>query len=271
MVQGGMGAHSEAQDLLESFLVAGLDLAAEPKGTALAVLQCSSSGVVLQSLKLGVEDQDVLEVATSLVKLGIDCALGWPLEFANFVRDYSTANFAEQIFDGGIDWRRRLAYRETDREVQRVTGRWPLSVSTDRLGMTALRCAGLLSKMRDASQPVDRSGSGLAVEVYPAATLRIWGLHTDGYRNSSDVRQEMVAKLKASAPWLEIGGFESLMVDSCDAFDAVIAALAALSAATGHSTSAPRDKLDVAKIEGWVALPKISLTELWQELQGAQG
>jgi hypothetical protein len=53
-----------------------------------------------------------------------------------------------------------------------------------------------------------------------------------------------------------------LMIESCDAFDAVIAALAASSAAFGQSTSPPADKLEVAQIEGWVALPLKQLSEM---------
>jgi len=243
-------------------LIAGLDLAAEPKGTALAVFEWSQNRVNLLSLQVGVDDETVVAAAANFAKLGIDCALGWPSEFANFVKAYSSASLEGQAFDGGIDWRRKLAYRETDREVHRLTGRWPLSVSTDRLGMTALRCAGLLSKLQQSGLHIDRSGRGLVVEVYPAASMRIWGLKIDGYRNSAETREALVEQLGVAAPWLELAGFEALMVQSCDAFDAVIAALAAGSAALGQSTAAPEDKLQKAQIEGWLALPKSSLAEL---------
>jgi len=44
--------------------------------------------------------------------------------------------------------------------------------------------------------------------------------------------------------------------------ETVIAALAASSAAFGQSTSPPADKLAVAQIEGWVALPLKQLSEM---------
>jgi predicted nuclease with RNAse H fold len=110
-------------------LIAGLDLAAEPKGTALAVLEWSQNRVNLLSLAVGVDDETVVEAAPNFDKLGIDCALGWPIEFTNFLRVYSRANISGQTFDGDIDWRRTLAYRETDREVRRLAGRWPSSGS----------------------------------------------------------------------------------------------------------------------------------------------
>ena len=245
-------------------LIAGLDLAAEPKGTALAVLDWSQNRVNLLNLAVGLDDQIVVEAAPNFDKVGIDCALGWPVEFSSFLKAYSRANISGQTFDGGIDWRRKLAHRETDREVRRITGRWPLSVSTDRLGMTALRCAGLLSKLQSSGVPIDRSGRGLVVEVYPAASMRIWGLKIDGYRNSVETREALVGQLRAAAPWLELGGFETLMVNSYDAFDSVIAALAAGSAALGQSTAAPSGKLEQAQIEGWLALPTGSLAALGQ-------
>jgi len=243
-------------------LIAGLDLAAEPKGTALAVLDWSRSRVKLLSLEQNVQDQRIIDAASTLDKLGIDCALGWPVDFVDFLKRYSSESLAGEVFEGDIDWRRRLAHRETDREVHRVTGRWPLSVSTDRLGMTALRCAGLLSKLQASGTPIDRSGGGLVVEIYPAASMRIWGLQIAGYRNSESIRSRLINNLKEAAPWLELLGFEVQLVESCDAFDSVIAALAAGSAASGKSSRPPASKLAQAKVEGWVALPLTSVAEL---------
>ena len=246
-------------------LIAGLDLAAEPKATALAVLNWPSQShemVTLVSLEVGVDDKRILDQVARFEKLGIDCALGWPVEFVDFLKSFGSADLGDRVFAGDIDWRRRLAYRETDREVRRITGRWPLSVSTDRLGMTALRCAGLLTKLQGAGIAVDRSGLGKVVEIYPAASMRIWGFDTAGYRNSAGIRQQLIHQLKAEAEWLNLGGFEKLMTESCDAFDAVIAALAAASARLGRSTRAPADKVQLAKIEGWISLPTSKLENL---------
>jgi predicted nuclease with RNAse H fold len=246
-------------------LIAGLDLAAEPKATALAVLDWPSQShekVKLVSLEVGVDDKRILDQVASFEKLGIDCALGLPVEFVDFLKSFGSADLGDRVFAGDIDWRRRLAYRETDREVRRITGRWPLSVSTDRLGMTALRCAGLLTKLQGAGIAVDRSGLGKVVEIYPAASMRIWGFDTAGYRNSTGIRQQLIHQLKAEADWLNLGGFEGLMVESCDALDSVIAALAAASSALGISTSPQPHQLAQAKVEGWVSLPTAHLRDL---------
>ena len=141
-------------------------------------------------------------------------------------------------------------------------GRWPLSVSTDRLGMTAIRCAGILSQLAEAGVNVDRSGVGRVVEVYPGATLRGWGLDTSGYRTSAQVREKLLANLCAEAPWLSIGVHGALMVSSGDAFDAVVAALAARAAYLGGYHKPANHQLDAAKVEGWLALPTLSLGDL---------
>ncbi len=243
-------------------LTAGVDLAAEPKGTALAVIDWTSSSATVVDLQLGINDEPIVEAASQVDKLGIDCALGWPQEFVAFMTQQSDASLSGHTFDGGMDWRRRLAYRETDRHVREVTGRWPLSVSTDRLGLTAMRCAGLLSRLSSSGVEIDRSGAGLVAEVYPGASLRLWGLNTTGYRTSEDLRAELLSTLKSQAPWFVPGDAQDLMITSCDAFDAVIAAFAARAVALGKYVAPEATQLELARVEGWIALPAGQLQDL---------
>lgn len=243
-------------------LTAGVDLAAEPKGTALALVEWTAGLATVVDLQLGVTDEPIVEMASQVDKLGIDCALGWPREFVNFVSQQSDATLSQHNFDGGMAWRRSLAYRETDRHVREVTGRWPLSVSTDRLGLTAMRCAGLLSRLSASGVEIDRSGSGLVTEVYPGASLRLWGFNTSGYRTSQDLRATLLNSLTAQATWLELREYEELMISSCDAFDAVIAAIAARASAVGRTLPPNEDQVSTARVEGWVALPVGPLSTL---------
>jgi predicted nuclease with RNAse H fold len=242
-------------------LIAGLDLAAEPKGSALAVIDWGSKKARLVSLELGIVDDLAVRTALEAEKFGIDCALGWPIDFVSFLNDHQNLNSVKSPFDGGATLRRNLAHRETDRTVREVTGKWPLSVSTDRLGMTAIRCAGLLSKMETHFQ-VDRSGFGRVVEVYPGATLRGWFTATSGYRNSESIRQALIEELGNRSPWLELSQFQELMIESCDSFDAVFAALAARAAQLGASTAPSEAQLSIAAVEGWIHLPTIELESL---------
>src|SRR5215831_17281551 len=70
----------------------------------------------------------------------------------------------------GTGWRRELTMRRTDVFVRDKLRLVPLSVSADRIAHVALRCAVLLAKLDASGRPVDRTGAGAVVEVYPAAS-----------------------------------------------------------------------------------------------------
>jgi predicted nuclease with RNAse H fold len=243
-------------------LTAGVDLAAESKGTALAVIEWDASRATLLELHLGVGDEQIVAVAGGMEKIGIDCAFGWPDEFVRFVTSHAAGERDPAGPEGGMAWRRTLAYRETDRDARLKTGRWPLSVSTDRLGLTAMRCAGLLARLDASGVTVDRAGSGAVVEVYPGASLRLWGMDTRGYRTDPASRRRLLADLCAAAPWLDLAGQSESMVASADAFDAVVASLAARNAALGGYLGPPPELLERARREGWIALPSGPIGDL---------
>lgn len=240
---------------------AGIDLAAEPKGTALALIEFSNNKAKLTYLEQGLDDQALITNTHIADKVGIDCAFGWPIQFAEFISKHQDLTSTDLI-DGGMDYRRELSFRETDREIRRLTGRWPLSVSTDRLGLTAIRCAGLISKYQAKGIEIGRSGSKLLVEVYPGATLRNWKLDTTGYRISPEARAALLQKLELLAPWLEISSFRTQMIELADCFDAVIAALAARAVYQGNYNKPTAEQLDSARVEGWICLPNAKMQEL---------
>jgi len=243
-------------------ITAGIDLAAEPKATAIALIEWTKKEAILKDLQLGLSDEQLVKLTKGANKIGIDCAFGWPVEFFEFLTQHMNPNQKPKGIDGAMDWRRTLSYRETDREVRKITGRWPLSVSTDRLGLTAMRNAGLLARFQEAGINVDRSGEGTACEVYPGATLRLWGFDTAGYRTEDNKRAKLLEKLKAQAPWLDLSGFEDQMLDSTDCFDAVIAALAARAVALGAYSKPAQEQIAKARVEGWICLPTGQVTSL---------
>ncbi|MBJ7433048.1 MAG: DUF429 domain-containing protein [Microbacteriaceae bacterium] len=243
-------------------LTIGVDLAAEPKGTAVSGIEWADGRAQLVSLVLGATDDDIVEASSSADKIGIDCALGWPDKFVDFVVNHRAFNHTVDHEFGAMDWRKELCYRETDRRVRDVTGRWPLSVATDRLGVTALRCAGLMERLGAAGVDVDRAGFGGVVEVYPAGSLKIWGFDTTGYRATAGARSTLLDAISSKAPWIDFSEFRDMMVDSCDAFDAVIASLAARAAATGSATLPSENDCAIARIEGWIAMPHRDMEKL---------
>ena len=267
--------------------VAGVDLAAEAAGTALAVLSVSGAAVALESLHLGVDDETIVRATRGVELIGIDCAFGWPSDFVDFVSRHSgavehtaaaggvqpagPAAALEATGDppalpatGDLAWRRRLAYRETDRVVTERTGARPLSVATDRLGMTALRCAVLLNRLAADGRVVDRSGEhpSAVVEVYPAMALRVWGIGRPGYKTATDARLALIADLEHAAPWLDLGEHRALMAASADALDAVLAALVAVAHGRGASIPPEAHQRALATTEGWIAIPTVGLAEL---------
>lgn len=228
----------------------GVDLAAGVPGTALAEIVWADGGARLTRLEVGVDDAAIVaSVSDDAGWLGIDCPLGWPDAFVEFVRDHHAGSVPGSV-DGGAEWRRPLVYRHTDHVVRERIGRWPLSVSTDRLGVTALRCAGLLGRLAEAGFPVDRAAEGRLFEVYPGGLLRLWGFDTTGYRADAERRAVLLATLSARAPWLDLGGFAPLAGANADAFDAMVAALATRAGALGAFEPPASEVLDIARREG---------------------
>lgn len=235
----------------------GVDLAAGAPGTALAEIAWASDSAVLTRLEVGLEDAEIVaSVAPDDAWLGVDCPLGWPDAFVDFVgAHHAGTDPLLGPVEGHADWRRPLVYRHTDHVVRERIGRWPLSVSTDRLGVTALRGAGLLRRLAAAGFPVDRAGEGRLFEVYPGGSLRLWGFDTTGYRVDAARRAILLDALRERAPWFDLGDFAALAIRTADAFDAVIAALATRAGALGMFAPPAPEMLALARREGWVVLP----------------
>jgi Protein of unknown function (DUF429) len=244
----------------------GIDLAAEPAGTAAFEIgwgDGTAHGVLHAG---GLDDRRLLALIGSADKAGIDCPFGWPKPFVEAVVAHGEGAAWPGRDRVGSSYRRSLRYRLTDEVVQRGVGWWPLSVSTDLIGVPAMRCAGLLDALAAAGQPVDRAGAGRVVEVYPAAALQHWGLPHRGYKRpkGAAVRSMALDRLLAMLPWLVV---DETALDRCrnndDAFDALVCALVARAAGLGLTTRpAPGDQTQRASTEGWIHLPTSDLPRL---------
>jgi predicted nuclease with RNAse H fold len=240
---------------------AGVDLAAEAANTAVAVIDWSTSRVT--SLVHQATDRVVLDALVSADATGIDCPFGWPVAFLGFLNEHDGDELASPE-SSGRDWRRLMSYRRTDFRVHEATGRWPLSVSTDRIGVAAMRAAAILAAARSEGVTVDRTGGGRVAEVYPAAALAGWDLPSRAYKGvkNRQGREDLVDRLCSAVPWLDLGRFEADCRQSDDALDAVICSLVARAHALGLGSAPGEADHELATREGWIVLPQCALEQL---------
>ncbi len=243
-----------------------MDLAAATKKTAVAVLAWDSGSARLEHLALDVGDAGIVELFGTSSMTGIDCPVGWPDAFLPFLTGHLTFDARPVLDHDGIEGRRLLAYRDTDRFVTAHTGLIPLSVSADRLAHPAMRCAVIQAKIAALYGPQARDGSGRMAEVYPAASLKTWGLLARGYKGRGAPEAERLGAvldhLVAAAPWLDLSGYEDRLAGSDDLFDAVIASLTARAVAVGQTLRAPETHTAAALTEGWIHVPSGGLEGL---------
>jgi predicted nuclease with RNAse H fold len=240
----------------------GVDLAAQPKKTAVAVVDWGDGNAVVDHVTVGQTDAEIIDQVAVADKAGFDCPLGWPEPFIDFLiaqRD------GKPVAPNDIAARRSLAYRTTDLVLKAETGVLPLSVAADLIGHTAMRAAGILSQLSASGSPVDRSGAGVVVEVYPAAALRSWELYRPRYKGTAcrAVREELVDDLLAALSELRIEAADlALCRQSDDALDAVLCAFIARAAALGKVRLPDAAQAKAAATEGWIAVPTCGLRDL---------
>ncbi|MFP3462950.1 DUF429 domain-containing protein [Arthrobacter globiformis] len=244
----------------------GVDLAADPKRTAAAVIEWRDGQARLVHLSLGVTDEAVVELFGASDVTGVDCPLGWPTPFLSFLLGHSREDPDAVLCHDGLAGRRELVYRATDRFVTEKTGLIPLSVSADRLAHPAMRCAVIQAKIAQAWGVQPRDGTGRLVEVYPAGSLKIWGISARRYKGrgipESEVRGDMLGQLTAAAPWLDLEAYRNQLAASDDLLDSVIASLTVRATARRGTVLPGPDQRLAAREEGWIHLPTRPLTGL---------
>lgn len=107
----------------------GIDFAAQPKNTALYVIEWGRDTAEITKLACGVGDEQICEAIAGADKAGLDVPLGCPISFPNAIRTHSEHRPWPKASI------RELRFRATDLFVQAKTRQWPLSVSTDRIGV----------------------------------------------------------------------------------------------------------------------------------------
>ena len=233
--------------------VVGVDLASQNARTALVGLHSDGDHVRVSLVHNGCDDDQIIEAAREADMVGLDSPLGWPEPFVEFVTSQQ-AGLLDPADLMDREAKARLAFRQTDAAVLAAGAGRPLSVSTGFLSYVAMRAAALQARLSVAGMVVDRSGrTGSLIEVYPAASLRSWGLREHGYRQGGAALATALDRLLSAAPFVDLGGHRDTFESSVDCFDALVAALTALAHAFGRTVAAPDD--EVYRREGWIVLP----------------
>jgi predicted nuclease with RNAse H fold len=225
----------------------GIDLSSMPPGTAVCLITWEKGRAVAGPATLGCDDRQLDALIEEADVIGVDAPLGWPAPFVAAVGEWTLSEWNEEIRD-------RFSLRETDRHVRQQSGVRPLSVSSDRIALPAMRAMALLKR----HGVTDRSGAGRFFEVYPAGSLAMWQLtpkesYKKNTEESSAARRDILRALRRQLPWLEV---PDSYADDADGLDSLLAALTARAAAQGltHRPEAGT-KADLARIEGWIHLP----------------
>jgi predicted nuclease with RNAse H fold len=259
----------------------GIDLSASDAKTAACSIRWSRGTAEVLSIENGLDNSQLVERIIRHEQTAIDAPFGWPEKFIDAVREWRD----EQAWslnpwppDSSDPARQELRFRNTDRVVAEIYR--PLSVSTNLLGITAMRCASLLTELAKSSgTPVDRAGGGCVCEAYPAAALTAWSLEDGGpkldpvgYKDRSAAarkkRRELTNELLGALG--DDFGIEEKHKDECyrsdDALDALICALVARARQQGRTVEASRGaESRSAAVEGWIHLPnRAGLSSLLQ-------
>ena len=257
-----------------SVFLIGVDCATQANKTGLARAEFDGENCRLLDVKMGSKCLDPASKLCEWVKLSkdsptliaLDAPLGWPQGFGSKLVRHK----AGQPIKGTC--REAFFDRETDRIVHKESGHKPLSVGSDRIARTSFVALKILNEVRQEqkgkrldvliSRPrnlPNRKISSLkkcaqAIEVYPAATLKMYKYPHESYKGKDDQskRHEIVKKLS--------GHFESgvdthraLVEEKPDALDAVVCILAGLDFLKGEAR-APKNDLERARAEkeGWI-------------------
>lgn len=265
----------------------GIDLASQPKNTALCVIGWDGESGQVRALARGHWNGTPLHdklLSTAIqgasgfdkdgwgerghpVKTAIDAPFGWPKPFTEALAAHDRLEPWPELIDNP---REHFERRTTDFFVRDQGCKLPLSVSTDRIAYCAMRCAVILGDLAQHLHRAElaRDGSGRVAEAYPDAALRRWlpdlwaGAPKDSYKGNGQTAHERREQLLAGL----LTGLGSAFaispdqrqacIDSDDCLDALVCALLARAVQQNDTLQPePGDQHDLARTEGWIHLP----------------
>jgi predicted nuclease with RNAse H fold len=259
----------------------GIDLATEAKRTGVVIIELDGSTAIASMPAQGfvADDRGLVEVIDRATVVGLDSPLGWPDDFVSAVTAHrQSARWPTFEHRSTDKIRESLRHRKTDLFVRSLDlGSTPLSVSSDLIGVVAMRGAWLQSAWAQKWGGLEpRDGSGRLVETYPAAALRAWGLLArrgvrykgggvgelrEGQRSE---RARIMREIEEqTGSWLRVPELLRVAAVASDhTLDAFICALVALAARANVTHSTPEESRDAALREGWIHVPNDALSSL---------
>ena len=229
-------------------------------------------------------------------RIGIDAPFGWPKPFVTALTGRAKQNVWPRKSPRKSRHFADLALRATDKYLQGRQIN-PLSVSSDQIGATAMRAAYLLSRAPQGLAVDFSVATGHFLETYPAAALRQWTIETTknrkSYKQDPGIRRSVVEQIIGQFPYLKEllpeprpdpeelpDGWEHLTEEQKESLtlaalaitdhrvDALVSALVTLMAELDRRLSLsegdrlieriPPELEALAKMEGWIALPRSS-------------
>jgi len=244
----------------------GIDLAAQPANTSACTVEWGPGRPLVSGLRSGLADDALLDAIEGADKVAIDAPFGWPDEFVDAVSAHRDRSGWPGSGEDQDLYRFQLSFRATDRRLIESGARRPLSVSTDLIGVVAMRSAYLLDRLAARGEPVDRAGSGRVIEAYPAPALSGWGISPIGYKSRVGAARlpQLLAQLEEGLGPIELSVQQRDLASSDhNSFDALVCALVARAAALGLTEPPdPGAEADRATREGWIHVPTNPLPHL---------
>lgn len=247
--------------------VLGIDLSTNPRNTAGVVLDVKGA-TVRTELHTPLKPDVLVELVRTEHARGstvaVDVPFGWPTCFVDALEGYHRSR-PEPWPSSSYGRPESILRRRTDVVVrERLAGvgvrKSPISVAVDKLASTAAYWAALAGDATAGRSGYSRDGSDGVIEVYPAASLAMWGVWRRG-RTALDVADRIFEQLPlAKTDGVRRGALEHLSVGDRAGdghiFDALAGALTALAYVRGGTIPIEQVDVSLAQVEGWIHLPK---------------
>ncbi|MDQ3639874.1 MAG: DUF429 domain-containing protein [Actinomycetota bacterium] len=240
----------------------GIDLSANPTKTGACEVDWDTGAITF--LDRPTSDEQLVEAAQRADLTAIDVPLGWPDGFIDAVVAHRDRTGWPPIGTAPPEARIPLRYRTTDL-LTRTGGSQPLSVSSDLIGVAAMRGARIQRLLETVGVPVDRSGvTGRVIEAYPAAALRAWGLSSSKYKGTINAEACRILARELTDRCGPLSAAAATSLDGCDddGLDGFVSALVARAALAGNTTRPGPEHLEVARREGWIHIPTAELESI---------